>query len=221
MTVRGTVTKEVSFRPETNAAAAGELIWIGIRSVHPVAGDEKRQTEIVTDWDLSNPSETLNDRKAGGLPVGSRIRHDDAIIRVLERKGFEVWSVPADAPVFEAILRMSQARVGALLVFDRGKLAGMVSERDYARKVILRGRSSSETLVREIMTAPVIFVGPAATIDECMQLITERRIRHLPVLEGETVMGVISMGDLVQWVISADETMVEQLNNYITGQYPA
>jgi CBS domain-containing protein len=145
----------------------------------------------------------------------------DPISGILQRKGSEVWSVPPTAPVFEAILRMSQARVGALLVLDRGRLAGVISERDYARKVILEGRSSRETLVREIMTSPVISVSPAATVDECMQFMTDHRIRHLPVLDGQTVVGVISMGDLVQWIISAQEGMVEQLNNYIMGRYPA
>jgi CBS domain-containing protein len=140
---------------------------------------------------------------------------------VLTRKGCEVWSVGPTAPVFEAIFRMSQARVGALLVLEKAKLTGIVSERDYARKVILEGRSSKETLVREIMTQPVISVSPAATVDECMQLMTERRIRHLPVLEGQTVKGVVSIGDLVQWLLSAHEVMVDQLNNYITGRYPA
>jgi CBS domain-containing protein len=146
---------------------------------------------------------------------------DDPISGILNRKGCEVWSVAPTAPVFEAILRMAQAGVGALLVLDRGKLAGVISERDYARKVILEGRSSRETLVWEIMTAPAISVGPAATVDECMQLMTERRIRHLPVLEGQRVVGVISMGDVVQWIVTAHEVMVEQLNNYIMGRYPA
>ena len=140
---------------------------------------------------------------------------------VLTRKGCEVWSVGPAAPVFEAILRMSQARVGALLVLEKGKLLGIVSERDYARKVILEGRSSKETLVQEIMTQPVLSVSPSATVDECMQLMTERRIRHLPVLEGQTIKGVVSIGDLVQWLLSAHEVMVDQLNNYITGRYPA
>jgi CBS domain-containing protein len=140
---------------------------------------------------------------------------------ILERKGWEVWSVAPTAPVFEAVLRMSQARVGALLVLDRGKLAGIISERDYARKVILEGKSSKDTLVLEIMTAPVITVSTAATVDECMQLMTDHRIRHLPVLDGPRVVGVISIGDLVQWIISAHEGMVEQLSNYIAGRYPA
>lgn len=145
----------------------------------------------------------------------------DPVSRILERKGYEVLSVSATAPVFEAISRMSRAGVGALLVLENGKLAGIISERDYARKVILVGRSSRETLVREIMTKPVVSVSPTATVDECMQLMTDRLIRYLPVVDGQTVAGVISMGDLVQWIISAHEVMVEQLHNYITGRYPA
>jgi CBS domain-containing protein len=145
----------------------------------------------------------------------------DPISEILERKGYEVWSVAPTAPVFEAVLRMSQARVGALLVLERGKLVGIISERDYARKVILEGRSSKETLVWEIMTTPVITVGPTATVDECMQLMTAHRIRHLPVLEDQKAAGMISIGDLVQWIISAHEGMVEQLSNYISGRYPA
>jgi CBS domain-containing protein len=144
----------------------------------------------------------------------------DPISEILERKGYEIWSVAPTAPVFEAVLRMSQARVGALLVLERGKLVGIISERDYARKVILKGRSSKETLVWEIMTTPVISVGPTATVDECMQLMTHHRIRHLPVLESQKPAGMISIGDLVQWIISAHEGMVEQLSNYITGRYP-
>jgi len=145
----------------------------------------------------------------------------DAVNRILERKGWEVFSVAPTAPVFEAILRMSQASVGALLVLDRGKLAGLITERDYARKVILEGRSSRETLVQEIMTISVTSVGPTASVDECMQLMTDHRFRHLPVLDGQTVVGVISIGDLVQWIISEHEVMVEQLQNYIMGRYPA
>jgi CBS domain-containing protein len=146
---------------------------------------------------------------------------NDPVSGILRRKGYEVLSVSATAPVFEAISRMARAGVGALLVLENGKLAGIISERDYARKVILVGRSSRETLVREIMTKPVVSVSPTATVDECMQLMTDRLIRHLPVLDGHTVVGVISMGDLVQWIISAHELMVEQLQSYITGRYPA
>lgn len=152
---------------------------------------------------------------------GRSMKLYDPISRILERKGQEICSVAPSAPVFEAVLRMSQARVGALLVIDKGRLTGLISERDYARKIILEGRSSRETLVQEIMTTQVLSVGPDATVDDCMQLMTDRRIRHLPVLREQVVVGVVSMGDLVQWIISAHEVMVEQLNNYITGRYPA
>jgi CBS domain-containing protein len=146
---------------------------------------------------------------------------NDPIRWILEYKGREVFSVAPTAPVFEAILRMSQARVGALLVLDKSHLVGIISERDYARKVILAGKSSNETLVREIMTPQVVTVGPTATVDECMQLMTTHRIRHLPVMDGQKVAGVVSIGDLVHWILSAQEVIVEQLTNYIAGNYPA
>ena len=145
----------------------------------------------------------------------------DSVQNILDQKGREVWSVGAEAPVFEAILRMSQAHVGALLVLDKGKLAGIISERDYARNVTLESRSSRETLVREIMTTQVMSVETSSTVDECMQLMTDHHIRHLPVLEGERIVGVISIGDLVGWIMSAHVGMVEQLTNYIAGSYPA
>ena len=145
----------------------------------------------------------------------------DPISWILEYKGREVFSVAPTAPVFEAILRMSQVRVGALVVLDKSHLVGIISERDYARKVILAGRSSNDTLVQEIMTPRVATVGPKATVDECMQLMTTHRIRHLPVMDGQTVSGVVSIGDLVHWIISAQEVIVEQLTSYIAGNYPA
>jgi CBS domain-containing protein len=145
----------------------------------------------------------------------------DPIGWILEHKGREVFSVAPSAPVFEAILRMSQVHVGALLVLEKGRLVGIISERDYARKVILAGRSSHDTLVREIMTPQVVSVRPTVTVDECMQLMTKHRIRHLPVVDGQKVIGVVSIGDLVQWIISAQEIVVEQLTSYIAGNYPA
>jgi len=144
----------------------------------------------------------------------------DTAAQILKRKGNVVWSVSADTTVFQAIEIMAEKRIGALLVLDGGKLVGIVSERDYARKVILKGRSSRETSVGEIMAAPVICVRPADSVDDCMKIITEHRIRHLPVMEGEEVVGIVSIGDLVKWIISAQEHTIQQLQSYVTGQYP-
>jgi CBS domain-containing protein len=139
---------------------------------------------------------------------------------VLKRKGREAWFVTPDHTVYEAIERMSEKAVGALLVISEGRLVGIISERDYARKVILKGRSSRTTLVKEIMTSPVIFVTPDRTVDECMGIITKSRIRHLPVMDGETVLGVVSIGYLVKWVVSEQEETIEHLQNYISAKYP-
>jgi signal-transduction protein with cAMP-binding, CBS, and nucleotidyltransferase domain len=111
--------------------------------------------------------------------------------------------------------------VGALLVMTKEKLVGIISERDYTRNVILKGRSSKTTLVKEIMTSPVIFVASDTAVDECMVIITKNRIRHLPVMENERVLGVVSIGDLVKWVVSEQEETIEHLQNYISTNYPA
>jgi CBS domain-containing protein len=139
---------------------------------------------------------------------------------VLKRKGSEVWFATPDQTVYEAVERMADKAVGALLVISDGKLVGIISERDYARKVILKGRSSRTTLVKEIMTSPVIFVTSDQAVDQCMDIMTRSRIRHLPIVENEKVLGVISIGDLVKWVVSEQEETIEHLQNYIASKYP-
>ena len=143
----------------------------------------------------------------------------DTIDSVLRLKGRQVWSVAPRATVFEAIQMMSDRGVGALLVMSEGRLDGIISERDYARKVILKDRSSKQTQVHEIMTSPLT-VTPQDTIEACMWLMTEHRIRHLPVLDGHVVVGIVSIGDLVNWIIMAQEETIGHLERYIGGNYP-
>lgn len=142
------------------------------------------------------------------------------ISEILAHKGTSVWSIAPDATVFEAIQSMDANNVGALLVMEGGRLVGVISERDYTRKVALKGRSSKEARVREIIAPRHPSVSPDHSIEECMRLMTEHRVRHLPVLEGDHIVGVISIGDLVNWIISAQGTTIHQLETYITG-YPA
>jgi CBS domain-containing protein len=139
---------------------------------------------------------------------------------ILSRKGSNIWSVRPDDTVFEAIQTMGDKNIGALLVMNGEKLLGMISERDYTRKVALKGKSSRETEVREILSAPVITATPEDTVEECMRLMTHHRVRHLPVVDGERVVGIVSMGDLVNWTISVQTVAITQLESYISGNYP-
>jgi CBS domain-containing protein len=144
----------------------------------------------------------------------------EPIRSLLREKGQTVWSIPPDATVYEAIEQMADKKIGALVVIRGGRLDGILTERDYARKVILKGKHSRETRVRDIMTPQVLFVTPSQSIDDCMRLMTSRRVRHLPVLEGENVVGIVSMGDLVNWIIASHEQTIQHLQNYIAGAYP-
>jgi len=136
---------------------------------------------------------------------------------LLDRKGSDIYAVAPEAPVLEAIKHMAERRVGALLVMRGEQLVGIISERDYARKVILQGRSSAQTPVSEIMSNPVLTVTPETDVFDCMRMCTDSRVRHLPVVQGNRVMGVISIGDLVKEVISAQAEQIEQLQRYITS----
>ena len=142
----------------------------------------------------------------------------DTVSSILRYKGHHVWSVSPDESVFEAIRLMADKGIGALVVIAGERLIGIISERDYARKVVLQGKSSRDTPVREIMTSPVVSVSPNHTVDECMRIVTTRRIRHLPVVQGEKVVGVVSIGDLVQKVISTQGEIIQYLQEYIVGR---
>jgi CBS domain-containing protein len=136
---------------------------------------------------------------------------------LLGKKGSGIWSLPPSASVYDAVAMMAEKQIGALLIIEGETLVGIVSERDYARKLILKGRSCTDTPLADIMSAPVVTVTPSHTIEQCMRLITEKRIRHLPVTEAGRVVGMVSIGDLVKWTITAQQETISQLEAYIGG----
>ena len=139
------------------------------------------------------------------------------IKRLLEAKGYDTWSITPDASVYEAIKLMAGKNVGALLVLESGKLVGVISERDCTRRLILKERAAKDTQVREVMTSGVIYVRPDQTVEDCMALMTAKRVRHLPVLADDQLIGIVSIGDLVKDIISEQEFMIQQLEHYIKG----
>ena len=141
----------------------------------------------------------------------------DGVSAILRQKGGRVWSIGPEATVYEALERMSEEGVGALVVMKSGAIVGLLSERDYARKIILKGRSSKETKVEEIMISPPLTISPGCSVDEAMRIMTEHRVRHLPVIDGAGgVLGIVSIGDLVKWIITSHEKTIEQLESYIS-----
>ena len=141
------------------------------------------------------------------------------IAQLLNAKGDQIWSVEPKATIFEALEIMSEKEIGALLVMEDGKLTGIFSERDYARKVILKGKSSKETLVEELMTKKVFYIDSQNTINDCMAMMTAKRIRHVPVIEDNQVVGIVTIGDVVNQIISEQEDTINHLENYITGSH--
>lgn len=142
------------------------------------------------------------------------------VASILNSKGREVFSIAPDRSVYEAIERLAERNIGALVVLEGDRMVGVFSERDYTRKVALQGRSSKDTLVREVITGRVVTVHPGTPVAECMQLMTEHRVRHLPVVENGRVVGMLSIGDLVNWIIHTQRATIQQLHSYIAGGYP-
>ncbi|MEO8662054.1 MAG: CBS domain-containing protein [Bryobacteraceae bacterium] len=140
---------------------------------------------------------------------------------ILRNRRTDIWSVPSHATVYDAVALMAEKEIGALLVVDEGRLVGVISERDYARKVILQGKHSKETPVHEIMTTHLVTVSREHSVDDCMRLMSDHRIRHLPVMEDDRLVGVVSIGDLVKAIITEQAQTIDQLHTYIGGGYPA
>lgn len=147
--------------------------------------------------------------------MANRIDH------IIRHRKSEIWSVSPDATVYDALALMAEKEIGALMVLDGGRLAGVISERDYARKVVLQGKHSKDTPVSEIMSTDLVTITRNHSVDECMRLMSEHRVRHLPVLDGERLAGVVSIGDLVKAIIMEQAQTIDHLHTYIGGTYPA
>ncbi len=145
----------------------------------------------------------------------------ESIRTILKSKSPEIWSLPPDATVYQAVALMNDKNIGAVLIMEGDALLGIMSERDYTRKVVLKDRSSNDTTVREIMSSPVVSTSPECTLEDCMRLVTSKRVRHLPVLDQGKLIGIVSIGDLVNAIISAQSDTIHQLEGYISGKYPS
>jgi CBS domain-containing protein len=152
---------------------------------------------------------------------GAAVKLYDCVALTLKHKGSEVHSISPDSTVYEALEKMAEKDIGALVVVKGTDLVGIFTERDYARQVVLKGRFSLETKVHEVMTSSVRTVNSKTTVDECMQLMTSKRCRHLPVVDDDKLVGVVSIGDLVNWIMTAQDVTIHQLEDYISGKYPA
>jgi CBS domain-containing protein len=184
-----------------------------------IFGPERAHSDLA--WIYAQEAVIMAKKERVARPAdGRKMAIVETVCSLLEHKGKEVWQISPTATVFEAIAEMADRGVGALLVVSQGDLVGIISERDYARKVILQGRSSQHTTVHEIMTHSPITVTPEYTVEECMKIMTLRRIRHLPVLEHGTVAGVVSIGDLVRAIIATQAYTIDQLHMYISATYP-
>jgi CBS domain-containing protein len=154
-------------------------------------------------------------------PTPQAIDLNENVKSILAQKSQTLCSISPETSVYEAMALMSEKHIGALVVLIAERLVGIITERDYARKAILKARQSRDTEVREIMTTPVLFVTPEHTVGQCMYVMSSRQIRYLPVLEADRVIGIVSIGDLVNWIIGAQDETIRHLHNYITGSYPA
>lgn len=140
------------------------------------------------------------------------------VSQILQGKGHQIWSVTPQATIYETLELMADKNIGAVLIMEDGQIAGIFSERDYARKVVLEGKSSRHTVIAEVMTSPVISVRPGLGVDKCMRLMTDRKFRHLPVVDGDKLIGLISIGDVVNMVLNEQEIIINHLEDYITGK---